>query len=88
LNCLAITDLLKVLLSGSMSLASVFKSEWLFGQMSCNIHGIGFTYFAYTNMAILVLMSLERFIVVKYPFKMTTLSTKIKICKTYLLNII
>ena len=76
---LTIADLLKVLFCMPFNSISSLIGRWVFGEFGCNLYGFFSSVFGYMSIVILALMSIERYLIVKDPFKSIEFSTKSKI---------
>jgi c-opsin len=66
---LAIADLLKVLTNIPMSATSSIHGNWMFYEFGCDFYGFSGGLFGFVSIVTMVFMSVERYIIIKSPFK-------------------
>lgn len=83
---LAIADLLKVLTNIPMSATSSINGKWMFNEVGCDFYGFSGGLFGFVSIVTMVFMSVERYIIIKSPFKSIhglnyNISSKFLTCK-------
>ena len=78
---LVIVDILKALVMLPMSIVSGYYGKWLFDQLGCDISGFSCTFCGFGHLCTLALLTIEKFLSVKYPRKMKRIPHAAKISK-------
>nr|QVK45894.1 G protein-coupled receptor [Proales similis] len=73
---LVVADIFKVLINAPMNVASSLAGRWLFGQLGCDVYGVAGGLFGFLNIATMLCMSIERFLVVRDPLIVLKMKSK------------
>ena len=82
---LSVAHILKGFSNVPMNVISSIYGEWIFEQTGCNFYGFTGGFFSFICISTMSLISIERYIVVKYPFYAYEL-TNFKLLGIYISN--
>ena len=78
---LSLADIFRVSIDIPMVMFSAFKEKWLYGQLGCNIYVLTSGLQSFTVIFTLVVMSVERYLIVKHPLYVFRITKRFIISK-------